>query len=208
MARVDPVVKRFLHGYAVAHDTTTARLVREVLSEWVHERVESTPSKRVDYTLQRLDGLVMRLQLKVASLPESGEHGQGLGTVSVAGGLKLPSETEHADESKEAPPQPGIDAVKERESAYWNVVAMLKETYRLSENEELAKKAEARMSAMRLACNLTLVAEAVLTGYERSYVQPMVDELVKLIEDLKEQLKQANQAGQESAPTGATSEAA
>ena len=53
--RVDPVLKRFLQGYAVAHDTTTAKLVREVLGEWVYEKVGHTPSKRVDHTLHRLD---------------------------------------------------------------------------------------------------------------------------------------------------------
>ena len=50
--RLDPVVKRFLHGYAISHDTTTAKLVRRVLAEWVHERVDSTPGGRVDSTLR------------------------------------------------------------------------------------------------------------------------------------------------------------
>jgi hypothetical protein len=48
---LDPVVKRFLHGYAISHDTTTAKLGRRVLAEWVHERVGSTPEGRVGSTL-------------------------------------------------------------------------------------------------------------------------------------------------------------
>ena len=48
---LDPVVKRFLHGYAISHDTTTAKLGRRVLAEWVHERVGSTPGGRVGSVL-------------------------------------------------------------------------------------------------------------------------------------------------------------
>jgi hypothetical protein len=69
----DSILKRFLQGYAVAHHTTTARLVREVLGEWVYERVDPTPSKRVDHTLHRLDLLSKQLQLKIALLPAKGD---------------------------------------------------------------------------------------------------------------------------------------
>jgi aromatic ring-cleaving dioxygenase len=65
-ARMDPVVKRFSHGYAVAHDTTTAQLVRQVLAEWVRVRVGATPEGRVGATLHELELLGMELQLKVA----------------------------------------------------------------------------------------------------------------------------------------------
>ncbi len=47
-----------------AHDTTTAELVREVLAEWVHERVDSTRKGRVDATLHTLDLLAKTLQLE------------------------------------------------------------------------------------------------------------------------------------------------
>ena len=199
--RVDPVVKRFLRGYATAHDTTTAGLVREVLAEWVRERVDPTPSKRVDHTLHALDFLAKRLELKVARLPaDLDSHGSELG-IRVAGNVKVAGGVIKQDAREEAP---RIDSEKERESMYRIVVGMLKEAQRLSEDEELAKKAEARMGAMMVASNLTRVGEAVLAGYERGYLQPLVDELVQLIEHLKEQLEQAHQARQESAPTGTT----
>jgi len=69
---VDPVLKRFLEAYAVAHDTTPSKLVREVLAEWVYGKVDHTPSQRVDHTLHRLDVLSKRLQLAVAVLPTNG----------------------------------------------------------------------------------------------------------------------------------------
>jgi hypothetical protein len=47
--------------------------VREVLSEWVYEKVGHTHSKRVDHTLHRLDLLSKHLQLKVAVLPAEGD---------------------------------------------------------------------------------------------------------------------------------------
>jgi hypothetical protein len=208
--RVDPVVKRFLRGYAVAHDTTSAGLVREVLAEWVAERVDPTPSKRVDHTLHRLSGLLMRLELKVASLPGNGEQGHHPDLVRIAStdDVKVLDKDGKIHAVRKPPPppaQPRLDPQKEREALYWIVVGMLKETQKLSESEELAKKAEARMGAMMTHGNLTRIGEALLEGYEKSYIQPMVDELVKLIEDLKTQLKQANQTGQENTSTGTTS---
>ena len=62
-ARVDEVLKRYLEGYAAAHRTTTAKIVREVLAEWVYERVSHTPSEKVSHTLHRLDVLARGLQL-------------------------------------------------------------------------------------------------------------------------------------------------
>jgi phosphoserine phosphatase len=87
---------------------------------------------------------------------------------------------------------------------YRLVVEMLREAHRLAGDEGLANKAKARMTAMLVASNLTRTGEAILRGYEKGYLQPIVDELVNLIEQLKEQLEQARQAGQESAPTSAT----
>ena len=80
---------------------------------------------------------------------------------------------------------------------YWIVVGMLKEAQELSENEELAKKAGSRMDAMLVAGALARVAEAILAGCERAAIQPQLDELTELIEQLKEQLKQTDQKGQE-----------
>ena len=181
---MDPVLKRFLQGYAVAHDTTTARLVREVLGEWVYGKVDHTPSNRVDHTLDRLDMLSKQLQLKVAVLSANEDVAvRSAGTVLIPGRGTV----RHEDT------QPiRVDTVKERESLYWIVVAMLKEAQELSENEALAKKAGSRMDAMKVAGALTRAGEAVLAGYDRAYIQPHLDELEQLIEQLKEQVKQTD----------------
>jgi hypothetical protein len=195
--RVDPVLKRFLQGYALAHDTTTAKLVRDVLAEWAYERVDPTPSKRVDHTLHRLDLLSKQLQLKVAILPAKGEVVGSEFEVRPAGHVRIPGhETVQHDEDEKTEP-PRVDTVKERESMYWIVVAMLKEAQKLSENEALAKNAGSRIDAMMVAGALARVGDAILAGYERAYIQPHLDELEKLIEQLKEQLKQTDQKGQE-----------
>jgi hypothetical protein len=59
------------------------------------------------------------------------------------------------------------------------------------------------MDAMMVAGALVRVGEAVLEGYDRAYIQPHLDELTRLIEQLKEQIRQHDQEGQESA-TGST----
>jgi hypothetical protein len=197
--RVDPVMKRFLRGYAAAHDTTIAQLVREVLAEWVYERVDHTPSKRVDHTLRRLDVLFKQFGLRVAMLPGDGGREQSGLRVRVAGEVKVPGGVKPPAEK--TPPR--LDAEKEREEMYWLVVALLKEAQKLAGDEELAKKAGSRMDAMKVAANLTRLGEAILAGYERAYIQPTVDELESLIEQLKEKLKQTDQKGQESASAGA-----
>jgi hypothetical protein len=76
---------------------------------------------------------------------------------------------------------------------------MLKQAQELSENEALAEKAGSRMDAMKAASALSRAGEAILAGYDRAYIQPHLDELEKLIEQLKEQLKQTDQKGQENA---------
>src|SRR5208282_2222468 len=193
---MDPALKRFLQGYAVVHHTTTAKLVREVLAEWMYERVDHTPSQRVDHTLHRLDLLSKQLQLKVAVLPAEGDAPGSEPVVGVAGHVQIPGHegAEHEEVQEKEPPRPrGVDTVKERESMYWIVVGMLKEAQELSENEALAEKARSRMVAMKAASALSRAGEAILAGYDRAYIQPHLDELEKLIEQLKEQLKQTNQ---------------
>lgn len=198
---MDPVLKRFLQGYAVAHDTTTAKLVREVLSEWVYEKVDHTPSKRVDHTLHRLDLLSKQLQLKVAVLPAKGDMVGSELVVRSAGHVRIPGRgTIRHEEDTESP---RVDTVKERESMYWVVVAMLKEAQELSENEALAKKAGSRMKGMMVAGALARVGESILAGYDRAYIQPHLDELEQLIEQFKEQVKQTDQKGQENPPRSA-----
>ena len=87
---MDPVLKRFLEGYAVVHHTTTAKLVREVLAEWMYERVSHTPSERVSHTLRRLDLLSKQLQLKVAVLPAERDAPGSEPVVGVAGHVQIP----------------------------------------------------------------------------------------------------------------------
>jgi hypothetical protein len=194
---VDPVLKRFLQGYAVTHDTTTAKLVREVLSEWVFEKVDHTSSKRVDHTLHRLDLLSKQLQLKVAVLPAKGHTAGSERVVRSAGTVRIPGRGTVRQEEEEDTGPRRVDTVKERESVYWMVVAMLKEAQTLSENEALAEKAGSRMDAMKVAGALARVGEAILAGYDRAYIQPRLDEVEQLIEQLKEQIKQTDQKGQE-----------
>ena len=90
-----------------------------------------------------------------------------------------------------------VDWVKEREDMYGLVVDMLKEAQKLSENEAAAKKAKARMDAMAVASTLARVGEAILSGYERAIIQPKVEELERLIEDLKQQTKQTDKERKE-----------
>ena len=200
---MDPVLKRFLQGYAVAHDITTAKLVREVLSEWVFEKVDHTPSKRVDHTLHRLDLLSKQLQLKVAVLPAKGDTAGSEFVVRSAGTVRIPGRGTVRQEEEEDTGPRRVDTVKERESVYWMVVAMLKEAQTLSENEALAKKAGSRMDAMKVAGALARVGEAILAGYDRAYIQPRLDEVDQLIEQLKDQIKQTDQKGQENPPRSA-----
>ena len=54
--RVDPVLNRFLWAYAIAHHTTVAKLMREIVAEWVFERVDHTPLELVDPTRPFLIG--------------------------------------------------------------------------------------------------------------------------------------------------------
>jgi len=199
---VDPVLKRFLKGYAAAHDTTTAKLVREVLGEWVFEKVDHTPSKKVDHTLHKLDLLSKQLQLKVAVLPAKGDTADSELVVRSAGTVRIPGRGTVRYEEDAGSRR--VDTVRERESVYWMVVAMLKEAQTLSENESLAKKAGSRLDAMKVAGVLARVGEAILSGYDRAYIQPSLDEVEQLIEQLKEQVKQTDQKGQENPTRNAT----
>jgi len=199
MTRVDRVLKRFLDGYAVAHGTTTAKLVREIVAEWVYQRVDYTPSTRVDYTLRRLGLLSKRLQLKVARLPAKEEAM----VVRPAGHVRIPGHEPVVEQEEKKERRKRVDWVKEREGMYGLVVDMLKEAQKLSENEAVAKKAKARMDAMAVASTLARVGEAILSGYERAIIQPKVEELERLMEDLKQQTKQTDKERKENS-TGST----
>lgn len=167
------------------------------MAEWVYERVGPTSKDRVGHTLHRLDALSKRLQLKLLQLPgEASGTNSGM-MVAIAGEVRTTAPREHKP--------PSMEVEKEREALYGIIVGMLKEAQELTENEELAKNAEARMSAMIVASSLTRAGEAVLRGYERGYVQPLVDELVSMIEQLKAQLRESDQEREGNGSTHPTS---
>jgi hypothetical protein len=76
----------------VAHHTTIAKLAREVLGEWVYEKVDPTPSQRVDHTLHRLDLLSKQLQLKVALPPAKVDIADSGLVVRSAGHVRIPGQ--------------------------------------------------------------------------------------------------------------------
>ena len=170
-----------------------ARLVRDVLAEWVYEKVS--------HTLHRLDVLSKQLQLKVAVLPPG--EGESSRKVQVAGELTIPGERKPPTPHLKPEQRPRVETLKEREELYWQVVAMLHEAAKLSENEALAQKAGSRMDAMMVSGTLARIGEAILEGYDRAYLQPQLDELTHLIEQLKDQVRQTDQKRQENA-TGST----
>jgi hypothetical protein len=83
----------------------------------------------------------------------------------------------------------GLDTQKEREQLYDTAMALLKEAIKLSENEEAAKSARARMEAMRLANAASRTAEAILRGYDRRDVEGLLQELRETNESLQAQLR-------------------
>jgi hypothetical protein len=46
------------------------------------------------------------------------------------------------------------------------------------------------MTAMLVASNLTRTGETILRGYEKGYLQPLVDEMMELTDQLKKQLRE------------------
>ncbi|MGA2626274.1 MAG: hypothetical protein ABSF63_04340 [Candidatus Bathyarchaeia archaeon] len=84
--------------------------------------------------------------------------------VRSAGHVRIPGRGDVRHEEEGDTAQPRVDTVKERESVYWMVVAMLKEAQELSENEALAKRAVSRMDAMKVAGALARAGETLLAG--------------------------------------------
>ena len=84
----------------------------------------------------------------------------------------------------------GIETQKGREEIYETALALLKEAVRLSESEEAAKNARARIEAMRLASTVSRTVLAILGGYDRRDIQVLLDELKKTNESLQERLRE------------------
>jgi len=164
--RVDPVMLQGLRAVAVAENITRSELVRRIISAWAKARVEcKTPAGGVLDTLNRISALIGLLELGLYP------------PVYVAGGLK-------------GQKRPGkMDVQSHREELYRNAVNILQEAVKLSENEELAAKAKARLKAMQLATQASFAAECILRDYRRDDLIELVNELVKTNECLKEELR-------------------
>jgi hypothetical protein len=106
--RVDPVLKRYLEAYAAAHGTTPSKLTRDVISEWVYDRID-TSSNGVGRSLHKMDVLLKRLQLKVAILaPAGGEDSAA--RVYDAGRVRVPGGKKPAEPPPAAPAEPSSKA--------------------------------------------------------------------------------------------------
>jgi len=166
-----------LRAVAVAENITRSELVRRIISAWARDRVEcKTPAGGVLDTLNRITAHIGQLQL-------------GLFPVYPAGGLK-------------GQKRPGkLDVQSHREELYRNAVNILQEAVKLSENEELAAKAKARLKAMQLATQASFAAECILRDYRRDDLIELVNELVKTNECLKEELRAFRERAEAAAQT-------
>ena len=88
----------------------------------------------------------------------------------------------------------GIQTQKEREELHETAMALLNEAIKLSESEEAAKNARARMEAMRLVSNISRTTLAILTGYDRRDIEVLLDELKKTNEFLQTELRAIREA--------------
>jgi hypothetical protein len=82
-----------------------------------------------------------------------------------------------------------VDVQAEREELYRTALGVLRDAVKLSENEELARKAGARMAAMQVATQASLSAQCALRDYQRGDITALVDQLVKNNELLKAKLR-------------------
>jgi len=168
--RVDAVTLQGLRAYAVAENITKSELVRRILLGWVRERAAVRQSG---------GGVSYTLRHMDGLVKELQLRVFGLRVASA--------------ESK-------VDVQRRREELYRIAIGILKDAAMLSENEELAAKARARLDAMQIATQATLAAECILRDYERGDITALVDELVKTNEHIKEKLR-AFEEGAGMAPT-------
>jgi hypothetical protein len=152
-ARVDPVLKSGIEGYALAKNMSVAKLLRKVLMAWARE--VGLTQNGVGPTLRRIQMLSQALEAQAYS-------------VGIA----------------------GIDTQKGREEVYETALELLKEAVRLSESEEAAKNARARMEAMRLVSTISRTVLAITSGYDRRDIEVLLDELKKTNVALQERLRE------------------
>jgi hypothetical protein len=172
--RVDSVTLQGLRAYAVAENITKSELVRRIISGWVGSRVDcKTPAGGVLDTLNRIGSLIGKLELQLYP------------PVYVASGK----------------PPTKINVQLKREELYRAAMDILREAAKLSENEELAAKAKARLKAMQLVTQTSYAAECILRDYQRDDILALVNELVKTNECLKEELRALRERAEATAPT-------
>ena len=73
----------------------------------------------------------------------------------------------------------GIDTQRQREKLYEIAVELLKEAVKLSESEEAARNARARMQAMQLASTANRTALAILSGHDQATIIALLEEIKK-----------------------------
>ena len=171
--RVDPVTLQGLRAYAVAENTTKSELVRRIISGWVRSRVDcKTQAEGVFDTLNRIGGLIGKLEVQLYP------------RIYLATGT----------------PPAKIDVQLKREELYRVAMEILREAAKLSESEELAAQAKARLKAMQLVTQTAYAAECILRDYQRDDILALVNEVVKTNESLKEELRVLRERAEATAP--------
>lgn len=163
VTRFDAITRQGLRAYAVADSITLSELVRRIIKGWVTD--ESYPKNGTG-----------------VSHPAGGVYP----TLHHMDGLVKELELQIYGVRIAA----SVDVQAERAELYRLALGILKDAVKLSENEELAKEAEARMVAMQVATQASLSAECVLRDYERGDITALVDQLVKTNELLKAKLRE------------------
>ena len=168
--RVDAITLQGLRAYAVAEDITKSELVRRIILAWVKERAA---------VRQSAGGVSYTLQHMDGLVKELALQVFGIRIASA------PSK---------------VDVQRNREELYHIALGILKDAARLSENEGLAAKAQARLDAMQVATQAALTAECILRDYQRGDITVLVDELVKTNEHLKKELRSLKEGAGEATP--------
>jgi hypothetical protein len=82
-----------------------------------------------------------------------------------------------------------LDTQEEREKLYETAMALLKEAIKLSESEEAARNARARMEAMRLVNAVSRTTIAILTGYDHAAIEALLQEIKRENESIQRELR-------------------
>ena len=169
--RLDPLIRSGLEARAMSRGVSLSELTKFVLVEYVKQSAEAregTPT-----LLRHLDTLVRTLQVQATA-------------------LTLPSA--QAAKPTKQPLKASKDTQQSRLDLHETVDAILKTVIKLCESEEAARKAKARMEAMRLANSTVRTDLALLQGYDRRDIQVLLDEVRETNEQFRAQIA-ASQRG-------------